>query len=261
MCNISDASNDRLQGHRLASRSVQDACRATLEQRTRASNMCVQMCLCNKTQLTSSIWLSRRALPLRFWCSVMQWEFTVVPSSWVIGDVFPNNELWRPLPPLQVDRVNANQNKIWWGDLRRGSFKAWEKSTEHDEFSVWKARDGLQMLTRSSTSAIMMLRAACGIKQDQLLITGRSMAGNVMYSGTFPASTRLTMKTVTKDAVSSLQRRNLLRSAQKLQWTSAKGALVPDHLVYKPSSVASLYQNYKRRRNGKTDMRVKALKL
>ena len=173
----------------------------------------------------------------------------------------PQQRVVAPSPTLQVDRVNANQNTVWWRDLRRGSFKAWEKSTEHDEFNVWRARDGLQMLMRSSTTAIMVLRAAGVIKQDQLLITGRSMAGNVMYSGTFPASTRLTMKTVTKDAVSSLQRRNLLRSTQKLQWTSGKGALVPDHLVYKPSNAASLYQNYKRRLNGKTDMRVKALKL
>ena len=184
-----------------------------------------------------------------------------MPSSWVAGDVFPNNELWRPLPELQVDRVNAGQNKVWWGDIRRDTFKAWEKSTEHDEFCVWKARDGQQMLMRSSTTAIMVLRAAGMITQDQLVITGRSMAGNVMYSGTFPASTRLTMKTITKDAVSSLKRRNLLRSTQKLQWTSSKGALVPDHLVYKPTKVASLYKDYKRRLNGKTDMRVKTLQL
>ena len=183
-----------------------------------------------------------------------------MPASWTVGDVFPNNELWCPLPPLQVDRVNGGENKVWWGDIRHDTFKAWEKSTQHEQFSVWKARDGEQRLMRSSPTTIMVLRAAGAI--GQLLITGRTMAGNVIYSvGTFPASTRLTMKAVTKDAVSSLKRRNLLRSTQKLQWTSAKGVLVPDHLVYKAEKVASLYKKYRRRLSGKTDMRVTALQL
>ena len=190
------------------------------------------------------------------------WEFAPVAEDWLLWHDMPANQHWKPLPPLQVQRVEDGDQVFWHGDVRLKTFKSFHFVMEHEGSSLWRSRSGSQYVLRKSPMTTLVLNLSGDVQGENVCLQGRSMAGRILYESTWPVVSTLTCKMVHFEARAILVNNGIMRNTQKLKLVGPGGCIEPNWMIWNgknthktTSSQAYTKKTCRRKLTRKSDLR------
>ena len=190
------------------------------------------------------------------------WEFAPVAEDWLLWHDMPANQHWKPLPPLQVQRVEDGDQVFWHGDVRLKTFKSFHFVMEYEGSSLWRSRSGSQYVLRKSPTTTLVLNLSGDVQGENVCLQGRSMAGRILYESTWPLVSTLTCKMVHFEARAILVNNGIMRNTQKLKLVGPGGCIEPNWMIWNgknthktTSSQAYTKKTCRRKLTRKSDLR------